>query len=155
MPVQRNPTKLMVPASVSENIDGLFSIPVQINYEDTDAGGVVYYGNYPGFMERARNAYLRAHGFPPGVLANQHHLLFVVTSVRLEYLSPAVLDDELRVTLKIVKARGARILFEHRVMRGDECLVIGRMKLATINKDTFRPCRIPEILTTVLSDNAK
>ena len=132
--------------------DEAFSIQVQINYEDTDAGGVVYYGNYLGYMERARNAYLRKQGFQLGTLADQHQILFVVTEARLKYLLPARLDDELRVTLGIINTSGAGVEFEHLVLRGRECLVKGEIKLATINSVTFQPCRIPKILRPSLSD---
>ncbi len=141
-----------VQSALGQYVDGVFSIPLQINYEDTDAGGVVYYGNYLGFMERARNAYLRTQGFPLRVLADQHHVLFVVTEARLKYLLPARLDDELHVTLRIVKTSGAGVEFEHLVLRGAECLVKGEIKLATLNSKTFQPCRIPKILKPSLCD---
>ncbi len=143
--------------TAGQNADGqsgdeAFSILVQINYEDTDAGGVVYYGNYLGYMERARNAYLRKQGFPLSTLSDQHQILFVVTEARLKYLLPARLDDELRVTLRIIKAGGAVVEFEHLVLRGTECLVRGEIKLATLNSVTFQPCRMPKILRPSLSD---
>ena len=120
-----------------------FSICVNINYEDTDAGGVVYYGNYLAYMERARNAYLRHHGFPLGVLAEQHNILFVVTDAHIRYLSPARLDDELKITLEIEKAGAASVVFQHHVFRGQDKLVEAKVKLATINSESFKPFRIP------------
>ena len=122
----------------------LFSIPVHINYEDTDAGGVVYYGNYLGYMERVRNAYLRQHGFPLSSLAQDHKVIFVVTDASIRYLFPARLDDELQVTLKIEKMGAATIRFLHEVLKDDKCLVQARVNLATINSETFKPCRIPQ-----------
>ena len=122
----------------------VFSIPVQINYEDTDAGGVVYYGNYLGYMERTRNAYLRHHGFPLSMLARDHKVLFVVTDASIQYLFPARLDDELQVTLKIEKMGAATVKFLHEVVRGSKCLVKASVSLATINSETFKPCRIPK-----------
>lgn len=130
-----------------------FSIPLFINYEDTDAGGVVYYGNYLGYMERVRNAFLRQHGFPLGVLAEKHHIMFVVREVRLRYLLPARLDDELEVTLGVAGKRGAVVLFRHQVLRGDELLVEGEVTLATISNVTFKPCRIPVILEACFNDD--
>jgi tol-pal system-associated acyl-CoA thioesterase len=135
-----------------QSSDEAFSIQVQINYEDTDAGGVVYYGNYLGYMERARNAYLREQGFPLRTLSDQHQILFVVTEARLRYLLPARLDDELQITLGIIKAGGAGVEFEHLVLRDKECLVKGEIKLAVLNSVTFKPCRIPKILRPSLSD---
>ncbi len=122
----------------------LFSIPVHINYEDTDAGGVVYYGNYLGYMERARNAYLRQHGFPLSLLARNYNVLFVVTDARIKYLFPARLDDELQVTLKVQKMRAATVMFLHEVLKEGKCLVQASVNLATINSETFKPCRIPQ-----------
>lgn len=124
----------------------LFSISLQINYEDTDAGGVVYYGNYLGYMERARNAYLRSLGYPLSRLVEEHRILFVVTQAGIKYLSLARLDDELQVTLEITKISGARIIFAHQVLRGEMCLVDGEISLATVNSETFKPCRVPGFL---------
>ena len=129
----------------------VFAVDVQINYEDTDAGGVVYYGNYLGYMERARNAYLRSHGFPLNMMAEVHRLLFVVTEAKLRYFAPARLDDLLQVTLSVGKVGGASIIFKHRAMRGQECLVSAEVKMATLNCDTFAPCRIPDNLKSRLA----
>ena len=125
----------------------VFSLPLQINYEDTDAGGVVYYANYLGYMERARNACLRRIGFPPSELAQRHSILFVVTEVRLNYLAAARLDDELIVTLEILHLRRASMVFRQQVRRDaprdGQVLVDGEIKLALVNSDTFAPCRMP------------
>jgi len=131
--------------------DDIFSIPLHINYEDTDAGGVVYYGNYPGYMERVRNAFLRTLGFPPGQLVENHQMLFVVTEVAIKYIAAAKLDDALIITLQVTKMRGAEIVFHHRVLReggGGEtvCLVEADISLAILNSETFKPRRVPGFL---------
>ena len=82
---------------------------MHINYEDTDAGGVVYYGNYLGYMERVRNAFLRDRGYPLSHLSENHNILFVVKEAHLEYHLPAKLDDVLQVTLMIENLSGASI----------------------------------------------
>ncbi len=128
----------------------VFSVALQINYEDTDAGGVVYYGNYLGYMERARNACLRRIGFPPSELEQRHSILFVVTEVRLNYLAAARLDDELIVTLEILHLRRASMVFRQQVRRDDQVLVDGEIKLALVNSDTFAPCRMPTELSDAL-----
>ena len=133
------------------NKDGIFSIALQINYEDTDAGGVVYYGNYLGYMERARNACLRRIGFPPTQLERQHSVLFVVTEARLKYLAAARLDDEIEVTLEILRMRHASLVFRQQVRRECRLLVDGEIKLALVNSDTFTPCRMPLELAVALS----
>ena len=129
----------------------LYSIPLTINYEDTDAGGVVYYGNYLGYMERARNAYLRSLGYPLGKLEVDHQILFVVNWAGIKYLSPAKLDDELLVTLGVSKVGGADVIFEHQVLRQEECLVCGEIRVVVINSQTFKPTRIPPFLRESLS----
>jgi acyl-CoA thioester hydrolase len=140
-------------ASALKNRDWKFSIPVQINYQDTDAGGVVYYGNYLGFMERARNGYLRKHGFPLRTLEQQHKIIFVVTHADLNYLLPARLDDEIEITLRVLAVSGAAVIIEHWVICEEKKLVHGEIKLVTINKDSFKPCRIPADLKSVFSEN--
>ena len=87
-----------------------FNWPVRVYYEDTDAGGVVYYGNYLGYMERARNAFLRSLGWPLTRVLDDYNLLFVVTEASINYHAPAMLDDEIQVR------------FQHRVVRGHDDL---------------------------------
>lgn len=130
--------------------ENCFSVKVTINYEDTDAGGVVYYSNYLGYMERARNACLRSLGFPLSVLKEESELLFVVRNVVLQYFAPARLDDEIEVTLRIKKLAGASIVFEHDVVKEGSCLVRGVVNLAMISSRTFKPCRIPGWLRSPL-----
>ena len=127
-----------------------FSIVIPINYEDTDAGGIVYYGNYLGYMERARNACLRELGFPLGELVNIHKLLFVVADVHIKYRQPARLDDELQITLAIKRAKGASIEFRQTVLRDTALLVEADLKLAIINSETFKPRKLPEFLKSGL-----
>lgn len=126
---------------------------IVINYEDTDAGGVVYYGNYLGYMERARNAYLRELGYPLSALQQDSQVLFVVTDVRLKYLVPARLDDELLVTLDITNMTAASILFHHKVMRESEILVEGEIMLAVLDTGSFKPKRIPDFLRNKFSNS--
>lgn len=130
-----------------------FSITIQVNYEDTDAAGVVYYGNYLGYMERARNACLRFHGFPLNQIMEQDKILFVVTEVRLRYYLPARLDDEIEVNLKVQQVKGARVRFLQQVLRGSERLVEGEVDLAAVDSWTGRPSRIPEHLKTAFKDH--
>ncbi len=128
-----------------------FSITIPVNYEDTDAAGVVYYGNYLGYMERARNACLRFHGFPLTRIMKQDKILFVVTGVQLRYYLPARLDDEIEVDLKVQQIRGARVRFLQQVLRSSERLVEGEVDLAVVDSRTGRPSRIPEHLKAVFN----
>ena len=137
----------MIPKTEKDwNSAPVFSIELPVNYEDTDAGGVVYYGNYLAYMERVRNACLRELGYPLHILAEQYAICFVVTDARLKYHAPARLDDVIKVTLRIIKQGGASVLFEHVVWRGQTRLVEAEIKLAVVNSRSFRPCRVPDFL---------
>ena len=123
--------------------DNRFSISVRINYEDTDAGGVVYYANYLAYMERARNACLRELGFPLSELQRNQKLIFVVAEANIKYKLPAHLDDIVEVTLAVSKIKGASVALTQQVLRGGSLLVDAAIKLVTLNSDTFSPCRMP------------
>jgi acyl-CoA thioester hydrolase len=120
-----------------------FSWPVRVYYEDTDAGGVVYYANYLRFLERARTEWLRSLGFEQTALAAVHHVVFVVRSISLDFLKPSRIDDTLAVTVESAEAGASRIALAQRVTRGGEDLVVAQVELACVNTDTFRPVRIP------------
>src|SRR5512134_3425597 len=120
-----------------------FSWPVRVYYEDTDAGGVVYYANYLRYLERARTEWLRALGFEQTELAAVHQVVFVVRAISLDYLRPARFNDKLDVTLEGVATGASRITLAQRVTRGAEDLVTARVELACVNTGTFRPVRIP------------
>jgi acyl-CoA thioester hydrolase len=79
----------------------IFSLPIRVYFQDTDAGGVVYHANYLNFMERARTEWLRTHGYSNAGLMKEFGMVFVVRSVKLDYLKPALLDDLLDVTAQI------------------------------------------------------
>ena len=120
-----------------------FLWPVRVYYEDTDAGGVVYYANYLRFMERARTEWLRTMGFEQSVMAAEHRVLFVVRAVNIDYLKPSRFDDSLQVTVEVVNVGGSRISFLQRVLRGDEEIVRADVDVVCVNTDTFRPARVP------------
>ena len=121
-----------------------FSWPVRVYYEDTDAGGVVYHANYLAFMERARTEWLRALGFGQRALAEDLGVLFAVRSMELDFLKPARFDDELTVTASIETLARARIDFLQEVRsESAEALCRGRVRVACIDGESFRPCAIP------------
>ena len=127
-----------------------FLWPVRVYYEDTDAGGVVYYANYLRFMERARSEWLRAMGFEQSMLSAEYRVLFVVRAVNIDYLKPSRFDDSLQVTVEVVNVGGSRIRFLQRVLRGDEEIVRADVDVVCVNTDTFRPARVPlEMRTTI------
>lgn len=127
-----------------------FSIRIAVNYEDTDAAGVVYYGNYPGYLERARNACLRELGFPLQWMARQHGAVFAVTEARLRYRAPAVLDDELEVTMQLISLRRASLIFAQQVRRAGRALVDAEIALAMVDVTAGKPRRMPRALRDAL-----
>ncbi|MEN8174908.1 MAG: tol-pal system-associated acyl-CoA thioesterase [Pseudomonadota bacterium] len=126
--------------------------PVRVYYEDTDAGGVVYYANYLAYMERARTEWLRGLGFENSTLAEHHGVVFVVRRVTVDYLGPARLDDELAVTARVKSLRRASLDFEQQVLRGDECLCCADVRLVCVDTRRFRPAPVPKTLAERIKD---
>ena len=131
------------PSLVTRHSSPAFAWPVRVYYEDTDAGGVVYYANYLRFLERARTEWLRALGFEQTTLADVHQVVFVVRSISLDFAKPARFNDALDVTIENVRTGASRIELAQRVQRGAEELVTAQVELACVNTATFKPVRIP------------
>ncbi|QJD29609.1 tol-pal system-associated acyl-CoA thioesterase [Methylococcus geothermalis] len=123
-----------------------FVWPVRVYYEDTDAGGVVYYANYLKFMERARTEWLRALGFEQDSLRERWGVIFAVRSVQADYLKPARFNDALQVSAELVEARPASFSFVQRVMREGVTLCEGRVRIVCLAADSFRPQAVPEVV---------
>ena len=119
-----------------------FQLPIRVYVEDTDTGGIVFYGNYLKFMERARTELMRSLGYAKPALFDG--LQFVVHEVALKYHKPAVLDDLIVVTAVLEKAGRATFDMSQRVLRDDELLVEGRIKVACIDAQTKRPKGMPK-----------
>ncbi len=123
-----------------------FSWTVRIYYEDTDAGGIVFYANYLKFFERARTEWLRAAGIGQQAMAQNEGVTFVVKSSALDYHAPARLDDELKLTLAVKRVGRASVQFFQQAWRvGDapQLLASGRIKVGCVNLATFRPAPLP------------
>ena len=125
----------------------IFHWHIRVYYEDTDAGGIVFYANYLKFFERARTEWLRAAGVNQQLLAQMHGVIFVVKNTALNYHAPAQLDDELKVSVVVRRMGRASIQFVQeawRVNRGEpELLVSGEIKVGCVTAETYRPCEIP------------
>lgn len=121
-----------------------FCWPVRVYYEDTDAAGVVYYANYLKFMERARTEWLRSLGFEQDALRHDHHVVFVVRALTMEFLRPALFNDALEVGVELAGARASLIEAAQTIRRGAQTLVTAGVKLACINTQSFKPVRIPQ-----------
>lgn len=120
----------------------MFSLPVRIYWEDTDAGGVVYHAQYLAFMERARSEWMRAHGHGQEAL-RRHGLVFAVREMHLDFLAPARLDDALEVTCELADCRRASAVFHQQVLRGADRLATAVVRVASLDAATFRPMAIP------------
>ncbi len=127
--------------------DGEFLFPVRVYYEDTDAGGIVYYANYLKFAERARTEYLRYLGkCQKEDLEGEEKTGWVVRHCEIDYLKPAVLEDELMVTCKITNIGGVTAIMHQEILRGNEVLVVIDVKVAHLSLATKKPVRIPKDL---------
>ena len=135
----------MEPAAPSE----VFSFPVRVYWEDTDAGGVVYYANYLKFLERARTEWLRSRGHSQQSLSTEQGIQFMVLGVGIEYRAPARLDDLLRVTCvpKVESRTTARFVQHiHRESPRPGLLVEASVRVVCVDSGTLRPRRIAEYL---------
>ncbi|NOQ37110.1 MAG: tol-pal system-associated acyl-CoA thioesterase [Methylococcaceae bacterium] len=120
-----------------------FIWPIRVYYEDTDAGGVVFYANYLKFYERARTEMLRAKGFEQDELMVNDKVIFAVRSVNVDYLSPARFNEQIEVTSEISLLKKASLVFEQTINRGDTLLSKATIKIACLDAQTMRPKAIP------------
>lgn len=120
-----------------------FSWPVRVYYEDTDAGGVVFYANYLKFFERARTEMLRGLGFEQDSLLAEQNLIFVVRSASLDYFKPARFNDLLDVSAKITERKKTNLTFHQSVSRKHEVLCSGTVRIACLDAQTMKPKLIP------------
>ena len=125
-----------------------FAATFSIYWEDTDAGGVVYYANYLKFLERARTDWLRAMGVDQQQLRAERQLQFVVVNISVDFLRPALLHDEILVTAELNRLAGATIHFKQTIMRGDEQLIDAVVRVACLDSGTLKPRAIPRDLFT-------
>jgi len=128
----------------------VFALPVRVYFQDTDAGGVVYHANYLNFMERARTEWLRSHGYSNAGLMKEFGMVFVVRSIKLDYLKPALLDDSLEVTADIREIGRSRISLAQSILRGTEVLTEAEVHLVCVSLANFKPASVPEILRVQL-----
>ena len=128
---------------MAEKMPSLFTWTVRVYYEDTDAGGIVFYANYLKFFERARTEWLRAAGVDQQNLMEREGAAFVVKSASIDYHAPARLDDEITLTLTIEKLGRASIQFVQKACKGDLLLVDASVKVGCVDIATVRPRSLP------------
>ena len=129
-----------------------FTWPVRVYYQHTDAGGVVYHGNYFDFMECARTELLQSLGLDLGRLAREDHVVFVVHSAQIAYHKPARLNDMLAVSARVARVGRARLVFMQTVKRGEEALVSGELTLACVDARTQKAVGVPEAIRRKLEE---
>ncbi|MEG0556657.1 MAG: tol-pal system-associated acyl-CoA thioesterase [Comamonas sp.] len=137
----------------------VFEFPVRIYWEDTDAGGTVFYVNYLKFFERARTEWLRSLGIAQQTLREQTGGIFVVTSAELDYLRPSRLDDQLIVTARLQSAGRASLTIQQQALltnqdnpRGEPTLLCeAAIRIGWVDGTTMRPTRIPNHILEQLS----
>lgn len=121
---------------------------IRVYWEDTDAGGVVYYANYLKYLERARTECLRAAGLDQSKLKRDENLVFAVVSAELKYHKPARLDDHLTVRTLITAVTRASVEFSQNVYGApnDELVFAGSIRAACLYADSFKPRAIPDTI---------
>ena len=122
----------------------VFTWPLRVYYEDTDAGGIVFYANYLKFFERARTEWLRACGVNQHQLRQDEGAIFVVKRATVDYHAPAKLDDELNLTLRIEKLGRASVQFIQEARCANVLLAVANVKVGCIDAVTLRPRALPD-----------
>jgi len=122
------------------------SLTVRVYYEDTDAGGVVYYANYLKYIERGRTEHLRELGFELATIANEIGIVFVVKSVKADYLLPAFLDDTIEVQTSIELVKHASLIFTQKITNKEKNTVLfnAKVKIVSVLKNNLKPCAFPQ-----------
>lgn len=136
----------------------VFSFPIRVYWEDTDAGGIVFYANYLKFFERARTEWLRNLGVEQQKLRDEAGGMFVVTQAQLNYLQPARLDDVIEVTAVLQSAGRASITIAQQAFlkpvssnEAPQLLCEGSIRVGWVDSTTMRPARIPNFIVEKLS----
>lgn len=127
-----------------------FTWPVRVYWEDTDAGGVVYYANYLKFLERARTEWLSHLGLEQDRLADEAGVVFVVRRVEADYLRPARFNDRLEVRCALRELSRISLTMAQRVLRGEEVLLEAVVKVVCVDRGAFRPAKIPPFVMRAL-----
>ena len=131
---------------IANSESSLFSHPIRVYWEDTDAGGVVYHASYVRFLERARSEWLRSLGIGQQTLREQQGVVFAVRGMQLDFLAPARLDDALSVLVGVSSLGRASLVFEQRIVRDADARVLltATVKVACLSAPDFRPRPLPD-----------
>jgi acyl-CoA thioester hydrolase len=138
-------------SSAARPAEGAFAWPVRVYWEDTDAGGIVFYANYLKFFERARTEWLRSLGVSQGEMRERTGGIFIVSETAVRYLAPAKLDDELLVTAELKDVGRASLIIAQQARRGETLLAEGTIRIGWVDDKTLRPGRIPPAVLGLLN----
>ena len=128
-----------------------FSLPIRVYWEDTDAGGVVYHASYLRFLERVRTEWLLGLGRGQQQLRESEDLVLAVRELRIDYLKPARLDDELIATVDAIEMRRASFSMRQTIFRGDQRLLTADVRVACLVASELKPRALPDWLLAVNS----
>lgn len=128
-----------------------FQFPVCVYWEDTDAGGIVFYANYLKFFERARTEWLRAAGVEQHQLREDTGLIFVVAATSLRYAAPAKLDDLLTITVEPEPAGRASLVVRQRALRANTLLCEGEIRIGCVRASDLKPQRLPDSVVAAIT----
>jgi len=133
----------------------IFELPIRVYWEDTDAGGIVFYANYLKFFERARTEWLRTKGIGQQALREQTGGIFVVSETSVKYHRPARLDDELLVTARLQESGRASLTIAQQAWRRTagqpELLCEGTIRIGWVSAASMKPERIPSTVVEALT----
>ena len=129
-----------------------FKFEIKVYYEDTDAGGVVYYSNYLNFLERARTEMIEMVGLSNKQLLEENKTLIIVKSCNIEYISSAKLEDKITIYSSIESFSKASFVIVQNIKKDNALIVKAKLKLVTVNQEG-RPIKIPSVLEKKLSIN--
>ena len=128
----------------------LYTHTIRIYWEDTDAGGIVFYANYLKFFERARTEWLRSLGWAQQRMKDDDGVIFIVTDTQVHYRKPAKLDDLLQVDVRLESRGRVRFVLTQQAHCEGVLLAEGRIGIACVQAGTFAPRRIPNELLEAL-----
>jgi len=128
----------------------VYTLPIRVYWEDTDAGGIVFYANYLKFFERARTEWLRALGVDQSALRETTGGIFVVSAADIRYHRPARLDDVLSVSAELAASGRASLTITQAATLGTQLLCEGTVHIAWVDAATLRPARLPEAVALAL-----
>jgi acyl-CoA thioester hydrolase len=127
-----------------------FDWPIRVYYEDTDAGGIVFFANYLKFFERARTEWLRACGIDQRRLAEEHGIVFIVSQTAVQYRAPARLDDVLTIANRIERLGKASVEFVQEARRDGATLAVGTIRVGCVELATLKPVALPVSVSDAL-----